>query len=595
MANNAIYDDEEIDQKIKLGTILRLFSYLKPYRVEVMKTLLLMSIVIFVELFNPYAIKLAIDTFIQAKDWKGLILLGIGIICINIIALFCTKKRIVIMALTTNKILVTIRQNLYAHIQKMSFSFFDSRPVGKVLARIIGDVNSLSDLFTNSITNLIPEMLKILSVVVIMLLLNVKLALAALTTLPLLLVVMVFISRKSHKGWQEYRKKTSTVNAYTHESFSGIRVIQSFAAQNQSSATFKSICTQWRNSFMYAVRYADMFWPFVEMSWGIGAIVVFVFGVRMLQTDSITIGLLVAFISYVSMFWQPISSISNFYNQLITNMTSAERIFEIMDIEPQIKNSSECYDLPVIMGSVSFKNVTFGYESDSPVLNDVSFEITPGQSVALVGPTGVGKTTIINLISRFYEATDGEVLIDGHNVKSVSIESLRSQLGIMMQDTFLFSGTVRDNIRYGRLDASDEEIEEAAKAVHAHEFISRLEKGYDTGVYERGTRLSSGQRQLIAFARVLLSDPKILILDEATASVDTHTELLVQEGIKNLLSNRTSIIIAHRLSTIQSADRILVIENGKITEDGSHNDLLSRNGLYKDLFTAQFKYINKQF
>ncbi len=463
------------------------------------------------------------------------------------------------MASMTNKILVTIRQSLYAHIQKLSFSFFDSRPIGKILARIIGDVNSLSDLFASSITNLIPEIFKVLAVVVIMLTLNVRLALAALATLPFLMGIMVFVSRKSHKGWQIYRKKTSNVNAFTHEAFSGIRVIQGFAAEKVTSRTFRELCEEWRKAFMRAVRYADFFWPSVEMSWGVGTIVVFAFGLRMLQSGSITIGLLVAFTSYVSMFWNPIMNISNFYNQLLTNITAAERIFEVLDIKPDIADCSAAADLPPVTGAVCFRNVTFGYVDGLPVLKDVSFEVSPGETIALVGPTGVGKTTIINLISRFYEVQSGEVLIDGHDVRDVSIESLRSQLGIMMQDTFLFSGSIRENIRYGKLDASDKEIEAAARAVCAHDFIMRLEKGYDTNVNERGTRLSAGQRQLIAFARVMLSDPKILILDEATASIDTHTEKLLQEGIRSLLANRTSFVIAHRLSTIRDADRVFAI------------------------------------
>jgi ATP-binding cassette subfamily B protein len=338
----------------------------------------------------------------------------------------------------------------------------------------------------------------------------------------------------------------------------------------------------------------DFFWPTVEMSWGVGTILVFWFGASLIQTGSITPGLLVAFTSYVSMFWQPIMNISNFYNQLVTNMSGAERIFEILDIDPDIKDRAGSKPLPKIQGNVSFRNVTFGYDEGQQVLRDVSFDISAGQTIALVGSTGAGKTTIVNLISRFYEVTAGEVLIDGHDLNYVTLESIRSQIGLMPQDTFLFSTTIKENIRYGKLDATDEEVIEAAKAVSAHDFIMKFEKGYDTDVNERGTRLSAGQRQLIAFARTLLADPRILILDEATASIDTHTERLVQQGIRKLLKGRTSFVIAHRLSTIRNADRIMVVEEGGIVESGTHEELIKLQGQYYNLYTSQFRFLNDE-
>jgi len=584
--------DDKITQKSNIEIIMRLFAYLKPYKLEIAETLFLMSIVIAVELLNPYFMKRGIDEYIVQKDIKGLFLLGGIMIIANILALVCSRKRIRIMAKVSNKIILTIRQELYVHIQSLSFSFFDSRPTGKILARIIGDVNSLNDLFSNSVTNLIPDMIKIIIVVMIMLSMNFQLALLSLTTLPFLLLSMFCIQIVSRKRWQTYRKKNSLMNAYIHEDFSGIKVIHSFAAEEYTSKRFYTHLNDLKTAFVHAVKMNDLFWPITEFSWGLGSIIVFWFGVSMLNSGDITVGLLVAFTGYISIFWRPIVNISDFYNLLVINMAGAERIFNIMDIKADIKDMENARVLPEIKGDVVFENVSFSYDDDNIVLNDVSFQVKAGETIALVGPTGAGKTTIVNLVSRFYEAQKGRVLIDGYDVKEVTLESLRGQMGIMTQDTFMFSGTIKDNIRYGKLDASDEEIINAAKAVSAHDFIMKLEKGYDTDINERGSRLSVGQRQLIAFARALLANPRILILDEATASIDTQTERLIQKGIERLLAGRTSFVIAHRLSTIQNADRIMVIDEGKIKEMGTHRELLEKKGLYYDLFKAQFNFLN---
>jgi ATP-binding cassette subfamily B protein len=594
MPINNFREDEQLKESLNVDIIKRLLSYLKPYGGAVAKTLSLMAVAIVADLLNPYFLKIGIDQYIKVKNWKGLLLLGAGMILLNALAMLCSRFRITIMGRVSNSILLTIRQQLYTHIQKLSFSFFDNRPIGKILARIIGDVNSLNDLFTNCVTSLIPELVKIASVVVIMMLMNYRLGLVALITLPLMMTAMFFVMTSSRKRWQVFRKKTSNMNAFTHEDFSGIRVVQSFAAERNTSDTFLTLLKGQRTAFVRAVRMGDCFWPIVDMSWGIGNILVFWFGANLIATGSITPGLLVAFTSYVSMFWQPIMNISNFYNQLVTNMSGAERIFEILDIEPDIRDRLQARPMPRIRGEVTFRNVTFGYDRGQQVLNDVSFNVKPGQTIALVGSTGAGKTTIVNLISRFYEVTEGAVLIDGNNLNDVTLESLRGQIGLMPQDTFLFSTTIKENIRYGKLDATDEEIIAAAKAVSAHDFIMKFEKGYDTDVNERGTRLSAGQRQLIAFARTLLADPRILILDEATASIDTHTERLVQQGIRKLLKGRTSFVIAHRLSTIRNADCIMVIEDGGIAEAGTHEELIRRGGQYYNLYTSQFKFLNDE-
>jgi len=589
---NTFSEDEKQNESLNFGIIRRLFSYLKPYGSAVVKTLIFMAGVIAADLLNPYFLKVGIDKYIKEGEWEELLILGGVMIVVNAVSLVCSRLRTITMGKVSNSILFTIRQQLYSHIQKLSFSFFDNRPVGKILARIIGDVNSLNDLFVNSVTTLIPEFIKIVSVVAIMMVMNFRLGLVALATVPFMVVVMFFIMTVSRKRWMVYRKKTSNLNAFSHESFSGIRVTQSFAAEGKMSSTFNELLKQQRTAFIKAVRLNDLFWPIVETSWGVGNVLVFWFGVKLLSTDTVTPGLLVAFTSYVSMFWHPIMSISSFYNQLVSNMSGAERIFEILDIEPDIKDREKAVPMPKIKGEVCFKNVTFGYDDGIPVLKNVSFRIEPGQTIALVGSTGAGKTTVVNLISRFYEVSSGEVLIDGYNVNNVTLESLRSQIGMMPQDTFLFSTSIKENIRYGKLDATDEEIIAAAKAVSAHDFIMRLEKGYDTNVNERGTRLSSGQRQLIAFARTLLANPAILILDEATASIDTHTEKQVQQGIQKLLKGRTSFVIAHRLSTIRNADLIMVVEDGGIVETGTHDELINLRGQYYNLYTSQFKFLS---
>ena len=385
---------------------------------------------------------------------------------------------------------------------------------------------------------------------------NPVLAAASLCSLPFMIICLWLIQVYSHRQWQDFRKKASNLNAFIHEDMSGIRIIQSFSAENETIRTFDDLLNAHKNSFKKAVRLCDGIGSVIDLSWGVGIAALYFVGIRILGTASVSIGTFIAFGSYIGMFWNPIMNLSNFYNQIITNIAAAERIFEILDTKANIKDADAVSELPPIKGQVSFSHVTFSYDGEVKVLNDVSFHINSGETIALVGPTGAGKTTIVNLISRFYDVQDGTVSIDGYDVKKVSIQSLRRQMGIMTQDNFLFSGTVKDNIRYGKLDATDEEIISAAKAVHAHEFICRLENGYDTLLSERGGGLSVGQKQLLAFARTMVSNPNILILDEATSSIDTKTELLVQEGIDALLKGRTSFVIAHRLSTIQKADRI---------------------------------------
>lgn len=593
MAKNSVKQDEDIRKHSNIEIILRLSRYLKPFISKVIIVLVLMIYVMICGILNPYLLKISIDSHIRNNNIKGLLIIGAIMLGLNILSMIASKIRIKMMSSITNTILVNIRNELYTHIQKLSFSFFDNRPVGKILARVIGDVNALQDLFSNSITSFIPELLSLICVAIMMFYLNFKLALSSIIVLPLLFICMFLVETISRKRWQMYRKKRSNLNAFVHEDFSGIRVIQGFASEKNSSKTFSSLVKEMMNSFISAVKLNDLFWPQVEISWGIGSIIVFWVAVKLVAVGDISVGTVIAFTMYIGMFWRPIMNISNFYNTLITNFAAAERIFEIMDISPDIHDSENVPKMPKIKGNIEFNNVLFSYEEGVPILDNVNFKITAGETIALVGPTGAGKTTIVNLVSRFYDTNSGEVLIDGKNVKDVELESLRSQMGIMLQDTFLFSTTIKENIRYGKLDATDEEVIAAAKAVSAHEFIMKLPNGYDTDVNERGSRLSVGQRQLISFARALLANPRILILDEATSNIDTATERLVQTGIQKLLYGRTSFVIAHRLSTIRDADRIMVIDNGQIAECGSHEELMLLKGLYYDLYMSQYRFLNE--
>ena len=588
MPFNAIKDDEQSVEAGKLWTLLRLFKYLLSYVKEIIGVLLIMAYCVTVSLLNPLIVESAIDDYIGNGDYPGLVKLLIFAIIINTIMILLIKLRMYVMAKVCNNILVTIRQELYTHIQTLDFHFFDARPTGKILARIIGDINSLKDVLGNCVTTLIPDFITICAVAGIMFVKNPILALASLCSLPIMIVGMFFIQIYSHKRWQIYRKKSSNLNAFVHEAVSGTRIIKSFTAEEETGEAFDGLVNEVRDAFQNAVRLNDAFGPVIDFCWGIGCAALYYVGIVIVGTDKVPIGTLLAFGTYISMFWRPIMNLSNFYNQIITNIAGAERIFEILDTPSAICDEAGVFELPVIRGDVRFEDVTFSYDDNVNVLDHVSFHISPGETIALVGPTGAGKTTIVNLISRFYDAGDGRVLIDGYDVRDVTLESLRGQMGIMTQDNFLFSGTIKDNIRYGKLDATDEEIISAAKAVNAHDFIMKLENGYDTKLAERGGGLSIGQKQLLAFARTMVSMPKILILDEATSSIDTQTELLVQEGISHLLKGRTSFVIAHRLSTIQKADRIFVVDEGRIIEEGTSDQLLAKKGAYYNLYMSQF-------
>lgn len=592
MAVNSFREDEQMDASDTGKVVLRLFGYLRDYKKDVVIVLIAMAVTVGISLLNPLLIEEAIDHYVADKDMNGLLKLVAFAVTVNLVYVVMVKVRIYVMSLISNNIILKVRNEVYEHIQTLSFSFFDSRPNGKILARIMGDVNSLKDVLAKAVTNIIPNTITIIGVIVIMLMKDWRLALAAMCTLPFMAIAIYLVEKSNHIRWQVVRKKGSNVNAYVHESIAGMRVVQSLNAQDETRAQFEELTDEHRDSFIYACRVADLFFPVIDMSWGIGMMVLYLVGVKIIGAPEVSLGLLVAFGTYTGMFWEPIMNLSTFFNQLITNLSAAERVFDILDTESDLTDEPDAFELPDIKGEVAFNNVSFTYdegtESETKVLDNVSFTARPGETIALVGPTGAGKTTIVNLISRFYDIQKGSITIDGYDLKKVTMNSLRKQMGVMTQDNFIFHGTVRENIAYGKLNATDEEIIRAAKAVDAHDFIMKMEKGYDTELKEQGAGLSIGQRQLIAFARTMISEPKILILDEATSSIDTHTELMVQKGIEALLKGRTSFVIAHRLSTIQNADRIFVIDQGGIREQGSPAELLEKKGAYYKLYMAQF-------
>ncbi len=587
MATNSIREDEDVSTVKKSVTIKRLLSYLFVHKKTIVAVMFIMAYCVGVSLVNPLIIESCVDDHIAVGDIKGMLKLMAFALVLNIVWVILVKVRMYIMSKMTNSIIETIRDEVFTHLQTLGFKYFDSRPTGKILSRVMGDVNSLKQVLQNFVITLLPDFITVLAVMVIMIIKNPRLALAGMVGLPLLIVGLFVIEALSRVRWQTFRKKASNLNAFLHEDIAGIRIVKTYTAEDESLETFDELTDEHKSWFIKAVRINDCFNSTIEISTAISIVCMLYVAIKVLHIGAGNVGLLIAFTSYLSLFWQPIANLGSFYNQIITNLAAAERVFDVIDTEPEIKDDEGVTDMPAITGNVSFRNVGFAYEDEVPVLKDVNFDITPGETIALVGPTGAGKTTIVNLISRFYDVQSGKVLIDGNDVKKVSIHSLRSQLGIMTQDNYLFTGTIKDNIRYGKLDATDEEIEAACKAVNAHDFIMKLEKGYDTELTERGGNLSAGQKQLLAFARTIISDPKILILDEATSSIDTKSELLVQKGIEVILKGRTSFVIAHRLSTIRNADRIFVIENGGIAEEGDHEALMNRKGLYYNLIMAQ--------
>ncbi len=587
MARNKFDVDEVLETPFDFRHLKRSFKYMKKYKGKMILALVLSVFAAISALVGPLITQYALDNTIPNKDVPQLFLLtGLLILSIGVAIVFSTiRSRI--MTVVGQDMIYDIRTDLFAHLQKLPFQYYDDRPHGKILIRVVNYVNSVSDMLSNGVINVILEFLNMLFIMIFMFFVNVQLSLVILSGVPLFLLVMMALKKRQRKAWQDVSNKSSNLNAYLQENISGAKVTQIFTREEENAEIFDKLSTSYRGSWMTAVKYSNLVWPSVENISTWVTVAIYAVGLLVLSPATITLGTIAAMTSYGYRFWQPILNLSNLFNVFINNIAYLERIFETLDEPVTVDDLPNARTMKEIVGNVKFDDVTFAYEEGKNVLENVSFDVKAGESIALVGPTGAGKSTIVSLLSRFYNVNSGKITIDGEDISEVTLNSLRSQMGIMLQDSFIFSGTISDNIRYGKLDATEDEIIKACKTVCADEFISDMKDGYMTEVKERGSTLSGGQKQLISFARTLLSDPKILVLDEATSSIDAQTEKLLQQGLQELLKGRTSFIIAHRLSTIKNCDKIMYINNKGITECGSHEELIAKRGDYYNLYNSQ--------
>lgn len=590
--------DQAIEKQFNWTQMMRLLVYLKPYSKNYLPAAIIaMMISTAVRLIVPILIgKVAIDIAIKNKDTTLLTYLVVGIGLLYLLSFVGNTFRIKWVNILGQNVIYDLRQHLFSHVQRLSHRFFDSRSAGSILVRIMNDINSLQELFTNGIINLLMDVVTLIGIIVILFVLSPKLALAIMVILPIMFYISTKLRRNIRRSWQEVRIQQSRMNSHLNEGLQGMRITQSFSQEKENGEYFNGVNRGFFESFRGASKKSAMFRPLVEMCNAIGTVILIAYGAHLIllgeANGGIALGTFVAFAFFLGMFWEPISRLGQMYNQLLMAMAASERIFEFLDEKPNVDEKENSYNIEEMKGHIEFDNVEFSYEEGRIALHEISLDIKQGQTIALVGHTGSGKSTIANLISRFYDPTKGVVKVDGHDLRDVKINSLRQKISVVLQDTFIFSGTIMENIRFGKPNATDEEVMEAAKVVGADDFIQRLGEGYGTEVEERGSILSAGERQLLSFARALLADPTILILDEATASIDTETEVKIQKALNRLLKGRTAIIIAHRLSTIRESDNIFVLENGKVLENGNHEELMAKRGEYFGLVKSQFQMLD---
>ena len=592
MARNKFDVDESLESPFDASHLKRVLHYIGRHKWKMILALLLSACASVVGLFSPKITEYVLNVIVPNKQADQLLPIATAYLCVIGVSIVFTVIRSRMMAKVSQDIIYDIRKDLFAHLQRLPFSYYDSRPAGKILVRVINYVNSVSDILSNGIINSILEIINVIFIVVFMYATEPTLATVVVAGLPVFVAIIMFIKPRQRKAWQQQSNKNSNYNAYLAESIDGVRVSQIFARQEVNISIMQKLAIACRKAWMRAIYISNSVWLSSQYITQIVYTMLFIAGVYWVGGGIIAFGTILAMSQYLNRFWQPITNLANIYNSFVNNMAYLERIFETMDEPVVVDDKPGATTLPPITGEVSFENINFGYEEGQTVLENMDLHVKAGESIALVGPTGAGKSTVVNLLCRFYNLRGGRILLTDekgvkHDITDVTIHSLRTQLGIMLQDSFIFTGTLMDNIRYGRLNATDEEVRKAAAVVRADDFIREMPQKYETSVNERGSSLSQGQRQLIAFARTLLSDPRILILDEATSSIDTKTEKLLQDGIQALLKGRTSFIIAHRLSTIKNCDRILYIGNRGIMEAGSHDELMAKKGAYYELYTAQ--------